>query len=83
MTVLLTEEEAAARLRIGTRTLRGIRQRGEIAYVPIGRKILYRAEDCERYIAWCVRNDAPPQPTMRRTLRRRSGGIIPFSERER
>jgi excisionase family DNA binding protein len=80
MTVLLTEKELADRLRIGERTMRGIRQRGEIAYVRIGRKVLYRAEDCENYIASCVRNHTPPQPTMRRALRRRPGDIIPFSE---
>lgn len=82
MTVLLTEKELADRLRIGERTIRGIRQRGEIAYVRIGRKILYRAEDCEAYIRSCVRSDTPARPAMHRTLRRRSGDIIPFSERK-
>lgn len=81
VTELLTEKEAAGRLRIGERTLRDIRNRGEIAFVRIGmRKILYRAEDCEKYIASRLCNETPPQPTMRRTLRRRPDDIIPFSE---
>jgi excisionase family DNA binding protein len=80
-TELLTEAEAAARLRIGERTLRDIRNRGEIPYVRIGmRKIFYRAKDCENYIASRLQNDTPPRPTMRRTQRRRAGDIIPFSE---
>ncbi|OWQ95123.1 helix-turn-helix transcriptional regulator [Sphingopyxis witflariensis] len=81
MIELLTEKEAAARLRISERTLRDIRGRGEIAYVRISaRKILYRLEDCDNYIASRVRQNTPLQPTERRTSRKRADGIIPFSQ---
>ena len=85
MTQLLTEMEAATRLRIGERTLRGIRQRGEIRYILIGaRKIFYRPEDCEEYLAARLRVEQPC-PTNRRTQRasRNTGNIVPFSQRRR
>lgn len=82
MTVLLTEPEAAIRLRISARTLRSIRGRGEIAYVRMGmRKVLYRAADCDAYVASCVQPDPPTQPTHCRMARSQSDVIIPFSQR--
>lgn len=82
-TILLTEGEAAERLRIGERTLRGIRQRGEIKYVLIGaRKIFYRPEDCDEYVATHVRVEQPCHTSSKpRRARRGSsdGKIVPFS----
>lgn len=84
MTALLTEHEAAERLRIGERTLRGIRQRGEIRYILIGaRKIFYRPEDCEEYLAARIRVEQPC-PTGSKRQRRNAysdSKIIPFSKR--
>lgn len=84
MTELLTPDEAAARLRVKERTLRGIRQRGEIRYVLIGaRKIFYRPEDCEEYLAAQVRVEQVC-PTGSKSQRRKAssdGKIIPFSKR--
>ncbi len=86
MTDLLTEMEAAARLRISSRTLRSIRQRGEIRYILIGaRKIFYRPEDCEEYLAARLRVEqpCPTSNTPKRRARRNSGDIVPFSQRNR
>ncbi|UKK84715.1 helix-turn-helix domain-containing protein [Sphingopyxis sp. BSN-002] len=82
MTQLLTEMEAATRLRIGERTLRSIRQRGEIRYVLIGaRKIFYRPEDCEEYLAARLRVEQSC-PTNRKVRRGNGdiGKIIPLSQ---
>lgn len=74
-TILLTEPEAAERLRIGERTLRGIRQRGEIKYVLIGaRKIFYRPEDCDEYVAAHVRVEQPC-PIQRKPKRQKAGNF--------
>lgn len=84
MTQLLTEMEAAMRLRIGERTLRGIRQRGEIRYILIGaRKIFYRPEDCEEYLAARLRMEQPCQTSTKRRRQRNAnvGNIVPFSRR--
>ena len=49
--LLISEEEAAERLLMHPRTLRKLRQAGEIRYVALaGRKIAYRPEDCEAYV---------------------------------
>lgn len=47
----LERDEAAARLRIHVRTLDALRHRGEIAFVKIGRRILYRPEDLSEFLA--------------------------------
>lgn len=62
---LLTADEAAARLDMSERTLRRIRQRGDIAYIALtDRKFRYTPEDCDAYLAACRRQDAPPpRPT--------------------
>lgn len=84
--LLLTEEEAANRLLVSTRTLRKLRQEGEIRYVALaGRKIAYRLEDCLNYIESRLRvaDPAPvtrPAPTA--VGKRRGGNIIPFSVRQ-
>lgn len=48
--ILLTEAEAAARLRVCTRTLRKERQAGRLTYVRIGTKVLYSPDDLNRFI---------------------------------
>ena len=83
MTALLTEQEAAARLRIGERTLRDERKRGAIRYVLLGkRKIFYRPEDCDDYVAACLKVEQPchtnPKPKRAGVS---SGKIVPFSKR--
>lgn len=86
MSDLLTPAEAAQRLRMSERTLRNIKKRGEIAYVMAGeRKLFYRSDDCDAYIASRVRKDVPvcqPAPKMKAPAKRR-GNIIPFSQMAR
>lgn len=84
--LLLTEEEAAERLLMSTRTLRKLRQDGDIRYVALsGRKIAYRLEDCINYIETRLRV-ADPSPVTRRAPKsvgnRRNTNIIPFSARQ-
>lgn len=91
---LLTEAEAAEFLRIGTRTLRELRRARKIHYVALtARKIAYRLEDCEEYIASCVRLDSGARASDRsgkvegtrgrkRQAAPRQGNIIPFSQRK-
>lgn len=83
---LLTHDEAAAYLRVCPKTLRSLRQRGLIRYVAVtARKIFYRPEDCDAYLASCVRMDEQrPEPRVRgRSIgKRRSGNIVPFSARQ-
>lgn len=82
---LLTPEEAAAYLRVCPKTLRSIRQRGLIRYVAVtSRKIFYRLEDCEAYLASCSRMEAA-QPTERRGRNKLRAGdnVVSFSARRR
>lgn len=84
-TIILTEAEAAAYLRIGARTLRDIRRRGEIRYIALtARKIAYRPEDCEEYLAARLRVEQPcdtrQKPKRARGAGAASGKIIPFSK---
>lgn len=47
MTDLLTAEQAAARLGMCERTLRKLRQKGEISYIALtDRKFAYAQDDC-------------------------------------
>lgn len=87
--VLLTEDEAAARLRVCGRTLRRERQAGNVPYILIGRCVRYHPDDLERLIE-SKRIADQPAPTKRtgrggRKVARNhgEGGIVPFSERER
>lgn len=48
---LLTQEEAARTLRISKTSLWRLRSRGKIKAVQIGKKILFRLEDLEKFIA--------------------------------
>jgi hypothetical protein len=82
---LLTPDEAAAYLRVCAKTLRSIRQRGLIRYVAMTpRKILYRLEDCDAYLASCVRTEVqvPTRQRGRKSLRG-GGNVVSFSERRR
>jgi hypothetical protein len=85
---LLTEPEAAALLRVSVRTLRDIRRRREIHYVALSaRKIAYRPEDIEEYIA--ARRRLAPEPARNVPPPRRgraktppaNGNVVPFSQR--
>ena len=72
---LLTADQAAERLGISERTLRKLRQRGDIAYVPVSdRLIRYDEADCEAYLASRRRTDEPcPSPS--KTNVRRIGNM--------
>lgn len=84
--LLLTEEQAAERLLLHPRTLRKLRQAGEIRYVALaGRKIAYRPEDCTAYIETRLRQAPPllaPRARGRAVGNRRGGNIVPFSARQ-
>ena len=82
--LLISEEEAAERLLMHPRTLRKLRQAGEIRYVALaGRKIAYRPEDCEAYVQSRVRQaEARPRSRPRAVGNRRGGNIVPFSARQ-
>jgi hypothetical protein len=98
-TELLTEAEAAAYLRIGARTLRELRRQRKIHYVALTeRKIAYRLEDCEEYIASRLRLDSGPACAVsagpgtagkgkrgkpRAGASVRHGNVVPFSQRKR
>lgn len=82
---LLTPEEAAARMKVCTKTLRQFRRQGLIRYVAItARTIRYRPEDCAAFIASRVTLDdaaiAPvPRPRPRRTSPGKAGNVISFT----
>ncbi|WP_339345530.1 helix-turn-helix domain-containing protein [uncultured Sphingomonas sp.] len=87
MTVLLTPQEAAARLHLCTKTLRRLRREGHIRYVAItDRKILYRPEDCDEFVASRARKAAECPSTSRITHKakpRASGRILSFTARRK
>ena len=80
----LTPAEAAARLRICTKTLGRLRRDGLIRYVAVTkRKILYRPADCDAF-ADAQATVAVPPPTFHRapSPRRRGGGnVLSFTDR--
>lgn len=87
--LLLTEAEAADRLRLCQRTLRKARQEGLLHYVLIGRAVRYTVADLESYID-ALRQQVPaqcrpsnPQPGRKAHGRRAStsGVIVPFTAR--
>ena len=83
--LLLTEDDAARLLLMHPRTLRKLRQAGEIRYVALaGRKIAYRPEDCHAYIESNLRLAEPaPRPRARRSVANRHvGNIVPFTARQ-
>lgn len=88
MSTLLTEAEAAALLRMSVRTLRDIRRRREIHYVALSaRKIVYRPEDIEEYVA--ARRRLAPESAKASANSRpgrgkpapANGKVVPFSQR--
>lgn len=83
--LLLTEAEAADRLRVCTRTLRKARHAGLLHYVLIGRAIRYTVSDLESYIERLrqVQPTCPPKEPTRRISQpsRKSGEIVSFTER--
>jgi hypothetical protein len=88
MSALLSPEEAAKRVRVCERTLRDLRKRGLIRYVAVtDRKIFYRPEDCDEYLASRLRLDTPceTRPRGKRAGRAgvKTGNIIPFSQRRK
>lgn len=87
--MLLTEDEAAARLQICGRTLRKERQAGNVRYILIGRCVRYHPDDLAELVA-AKRTVERPMATGRKGSGKRkvaptrgSGVIVPFSERQR
>lgn len=75
---LLTEDEAAERLRVCARTLRKERQAGRLPYVLIGRAVRYTLGDLESFIER-ARHQEPParrQPTQGRKVRGNTGNVV-------
>lgn len=62
--LLLTVREAAKRLGIPEKQLRNLQLRGEIPYVPVGRRIYLCPTDLEQFIA---DRRVPAQPPRRRS----------------
>jgi|KBSSwiStaDraftv2_1062776.scaffolds.fasta_scaffold1070907_1 hypothetical protein len=90
MTLLLTEEQAAEILHVSPRTLRDLRRHGAIRYVAItARKVGYRPEDCEEYVASRLRVESPaapmgpPKPKRGKRAASTNGVVVPFSQRMR
>lgn len=90
MSALLTEAEAAERLRLAPRTLRELRSKGKITFVRLtARNIAYRPEDCDEYVALCLQRQQPasdPMPRGRRRIAKgpdAAGVIVPFSQRNK
>ena len=89
MIPLLTEEEAATQLCMSSRSLRELRQRGQIAYVALTtRRIAYRQCDLEEYVAARTRMEAVPVKPQLKGRRRSicatpSGTVVPFSQRKK
>lgn len=84
--LLLTHDEAAARMRVCGKTLRVIRQQGLIPYVAVtARKIFYRPEDCDAYLDSCVTTAVPIEPTRRKSTkgRKRDSNVVSFTARRR
>jgi hypothetical protein len=86
---LLTEDEAAARMKICGRTLRKERKAGRVHYVLLGRCVRYHPDDIAQLIA-SKRVVDVPQPTRRTghgdrkvSANHRGGVIVPFSQRQR
>lgn len=83
--LLLTEAEAAERMRLCTRTLRKARQEGLLHFVLIGRAVRYTMADLESYIERLRQVQpqcSPPRPTRRSSMpNKRQGEVVPFTVR--
>lgn len=80
---LLTDAEAAERLRISARTLREMRARGEIEYVLVGRKRFYTLAQLAEFIATNSVREERVQPRRNVSIPRPAQGVTKFSERHR
>lgn len=86
--LLLTEPEAAKRLRLCTRTLQKARKDGLLHFVLIGRAVRYTVDDLESFVERLRRVQPvcpPTSPTKRSapTRKSRSAVIVPFRERNK
>lgn len=71
---LLTEKDAAARLKVSTRTLRSLRAQGHLPFVRIGRQVRYREEDIAKFVERNLVHNRPARPSS-------SSRIVPMSKR--
>jgi excisionase family DNA binding protein len=74
----LTKAEAAEKLRVSPSTVDRLRAQGEIAWVPVGRQIRFRAEALADYVKRSERRVAsePVEPAPRaRVLRAPAPGV--------
>jgi excisionase family DNA binding protein len=83
---LLTSREAAERIHVSLKTLYRLRAEGGIRYVAITeRKIMYRPEDCDEFIAERVElatNElSAPRIKRPRATKGQSLKLVPFSQR--
>ncbi|WP_157136896.1 helix-turn-helix domain-containing protein [Sphingomonas sp. PAMC 26617] len=75
MSDLLTADHAAARLNISERTLRKLRQSGEIAYIALTNRLFrYTTEDCDEYVASRRKIESPSSSS--RVSSRRPGSPV-------
>ncbi len=86
--LLLTEVEAAERLRLCTRTLRKARKDGALHYILIGRAVRYTVADLESFVERLRKVEPaclPPKPPRTKAAPQRGGGdvIVPFRERNK
>ncbi|WP_211258284.1 helix-turn-helix domain-containing protein [Sphingomonas sanxanigenens] len=84
--MLLTEDEAAERLRLCSRTLRKERHAGRLPYVLIGRAVRYTISDLESFIER-ARQDQPACPSTGPKTRRignttSSSKVVAFTARQ-
>jgi len=82
---LLTEQDAAATLKVCPRTLRKERQAGRLPYILIGRSVRYAPSDLEVFVQRSRTIDVPRQKRSggKASPNHRSGVIVPFSQRGR
>ncbi|WP_365894668.1 helix-turn-helix domain-containing protein [uncultured Sphingomonas sp.] len=83
---LLTETEAADRLRLCTKTLRKERKAGRLSYILIGRAVRYTLDDLESFIARARQDTTQCQSTNRvsrpTTTTTSSGKVVAFTARQ-
>ncbi|WP_083836123.1 helix-turn-helix domain-containing protein [Sphingomonas elodea] len=83
---LLTETEAADRLKLCTKTLRKERKAGRLPYILIGRAVRYTLDDLESFIAKARQDTTQCQSTNRvsrpTTTTTSSGTVVAFTARQ-
>jgi excisionase family DNA binding protein len=77
---LLTEEEAATRLKLCARILRKARQIGALPYVKFGRSIRYTESDLARFIESARQCQSSPAPARRTSGTRSTSTVFDFEE---